>query len=148
MTQTLNGVLLSFEAAVFESGIRLKTNIQPGIFFNGDKESFERLINILMDNAIKNTPQGGVISVLLSCDRGIVKIVVKNTDPGIPPEDIDKIFERFYRSDTSRTRESGGYGLGLAIARAIVQKHHGRIYAQSNVNETTSFIVELPQGRK
>jgi len=148
LSKTLDGVLLSFEAAIFENGMELKTELEKDIHFNGDKESLERLINILMDNAVKNTPKDGVISVNLSCDKTNIKIVVKNNGAGISPLDIDRIFERFYRADPSRARESGGYGLGLAIAKSIVERHHGKIYAQSNLGHDTSFIVELPQGRK
>lgn len=148
LSKLLDGILLSFEAAIFENNIELKEEIQRNIQFTGNRESLERLINILMDNAVKNTPKGGIISAGLSWDRGTIKIVVKNTGVGIPPEHIDKIFERFYRADSSRAREKGGYGLGLAIANSIVLQHHGKIYAESNVGFDTSFIVELPQGKR
>lgn len=148
LSMVLDGTLLSFEAAVFESDIELKTEIKKGINLYGDKDGFVRVINILMDNAIKNTPEGGSISVNLDSDKSKIKMTVKNTGSGISRENLEKIFERFYRADTSRTRESGGYGLGLAIAKSVVELHHGKIYAQSNLGSDTSFIIELPQGRK
>lgn len=73
-----------------------------------------------------------------------IQLTIRNNGSGIPSESIDKIFQRFYRADPSRARESGGYGLGLAITKSIVERHHGKIYARSNVNVDASFIVELP----
>lgn len=143
-SKVLDGVLLSFEASIFESDIELKTKVKEDIYLNGNKESIQRLTTILMDNAVKNTPKKGIISVYLTSEKNNIRLVVKNTGSGISPESIDKIFERFYRADPSRARESGGYGLGLAIAKSIVEKHHGKIYARSSVNVDASFIVELP----
>lgn len=148
LSKTLTGTILSFEAILFESNITLNTQIQPDVFLNGDKESMKKVISILIDNAIKNTPENGSISVKLTADKNKIEILVVNTGQGIPAEHLEKIFERFYRVDTSRTRENGGYGLGLAIAKSIVEQHQGKIYAKSN--RDTSFIVELPgcQGAK
>ena len=72
------------------------------------------------------------------------RFIIKNTGNGIPPEDISKIFDRFYRSDKSRDRKSGGYGLGLSIAKSIVVSHKGTIKLKSEPNKFTEFIVELP----
>lgn len=143
-SKVLDGVLLSFEAFIFESDIELKTKVKEDIYLNGNKEDIQRLVTILMDNAVKNTPKDGSISVYLNYEKNSIQLVIRNTGSGIPAESIDKIFERFYRVDPSRARESGGYGLGLAIAKSIVEKHHGKIYVRSNVNVDTSFIVELP----
>jgi len=141
----LEGILLSFEAPLFENNITLKTSIQEDIHIFGDENSLERLINILFENAIKNTPQDGVISISLTSNKNNIIFKIKNTGNGISPKHIDKIFERFYRADSSRARESGGFGLGLAIAKSIVEKHNGKIYAQSNYGVDTSFIVKLYQ---
>lgn len=143
LSQVVNSTLLSFEAVFFENHIILDSQIQPDVFLNGDKESIKKVINILIDNAIKNTPADGSISVQLTSDKNKTEIRVSNTGPGIPAEHLDKIFERFYRVDTSRTRENGGYGLGLAIAKSIVEQHQGRIYARSNPGVDTTFVVEL-----
>lgn len=143
LSKTLTGTILSFEAVFFENNITLNTQIQPDLFLNGDSESIKKVITILIDNAIKNTPKNGQISVQLAADKNKSKILVMNTGQGIPAEELEKVFERFYRVDTSRARENGGYGLGLAIAKSIVEQHQGRIYARSD-RDTTSFIVELP----
>ena len=77
-------------------------------------------------------------------DKNKVKLIIKNTGDGIPKDKLDKIFERFYRVDDSRDRETGGYGLGLSIAKSIVKQHKGKIYASSNLYKDSTFIVELP----
>lgn len=97
-----------------------------------------------MDNAIKYTNKNGKIMVSLNIEKNKARLEVKNTGEGIEKEHLEKIFERFYRVDNSRDRGTGGYGLGLSIAKAIVEEHKGKIYAESVVGEYTSFIVELP----
>lgn len=97
-----------------------------------------------MDNAIKYTNKKGKIMVSLNIEKNKARLEVKNTGEGIEKEHLEKIFERFYRVDNSRDRGTGGYGLGLSIAKAIVEEHKGKIYAESVVREYTSFIVELP----
>lgn len=146
MSRIVEGELLSFEAAAFENKIALTTQIEPEIKLKGDKDSTKRLISILMDNAIKNTPENGEISVLLQKDKNIIKMEVENTGKGISPEQLEKVFERFYRVDSARAREQGmgGYGLGLAIARKIVERYKGKIYVKSNLGLNTTFVVELP----
>ena len=148
ISNILEGALLYFEAGLFENGIVLETNIQPNLRLYGERYSFEELVHILMDNAIKNTNENGTISVCLNATKTNIELVVKNTGAGIAPENIPRIFERFYREDFARGREGGGYGLGLAIAKSIVQKHGGKIYAESNLGVDTSFIVKLPKGKQ
>ena len=97
-----------------------------------------------MDNAIKYTNKNGRISVILNIERNKAKLVIKNTGEGVKEEHLEKIFERFYRIDDSRDRGTGGYGLGLSIAKSIVEEHKGKIHAESIVKNETSFIVELP----
>ena len=97
-----------------------------------------------MDNAVKYTNKGGSISVVLIIDKNKAKLIIRNTGDGIPKDKLNKIFERFYRVDDSRDRETGGYGLGLSIAKSIVDQHKGKIYASSNLNKDTTFTVELP----
>lgn len=145
LSRALEGELLTFEAAAFENKLALTTEIKPDIKLKGDKEGIKRLMGILLDNAIKNTPEKGEIKVNLESDKNIIRLTVKNSGEGIPEGQLEKIFERFYRVDTARTRERGGYGLGLAIAKSIVAEHKGRIYAQSNQGVDTIFVVELPQ---
>jgi two-component system sensor histidine kinase CiaH len=143
LSKTLTGTLLSFDAVFFENNINLNTQIQADLFLIGEQMSIKKVITILIDNAIKNTPQDGSISVQLQGDKNKIELRVTNTGRGIPAEHLEKVFERFYRVETSRARENGGYGLGLAIAKSIVEQHKGKIYARSNPGVDTTFIVEL-----
>ena len=143
VSNLLNNIILTFEAVIFENNIDFESNIKEDIYIKGDKEKIKKAINVLLDNAIKYTNKKGKISVLLAEDKGKLKIKVKNTGEGIKKEDLDKVFERFYRVDDSRTRETGGYGLGLSIAKSIVESHHGKIYADSIVDKETTFTIEL-----
>ncbi|MGL5348246.1 MAG: sensor histidine kinase, partial [Peptostreptococcaceae bacterium] len=144
MSKIVQSIMLGFDAIIYENGIELEENISRDIFINGDSESIKKLFSILMDNAIKHSNKSGKITVDLFKEKNKVKLIVKNTGEGIAPEHLEKIFERFYRVDTSRVRETGGYGLGLSIAKSISTQHKGKIYAKSTVGEDSTFIVELP----
>ena len=144
LSKIISDSLLVFEVVIFEKGLTLEENISENIFINGEKDQIKKLISILMDNAIKYTNKNGKISVLLNTENNKVKLIIKNTGEGIRKEHLEKIFERFYRVDDSRDRGTGGYGLGLSIAKAIVEEHKGKIHAESIVKNETSFIIELP----
>lgn len=137
---------LPFESVIFESNKTFEINVEPDIYLYGDEEKIKQIAVILLDNAIKNSNDNGKIGLGLNVDKdkNKVNLTVSNTGYGIPPESIDKIFERFYRVDKSRTRETGGYGLGLSIAKTIVDHHKGSINVKSIINDTTTFMVLLP----
>ena len=97
-------------------------------------------------DAIKYTPDGGSISLAAGADAGRVWATVRDNGIGIPEEDVGRVFERFYRVDKARSRESGGTGLGLSIAQEIVSRHDGRIELQSRQGEGTVITVWLPIG--
>lgn len=147
LTDVVTDSSLQFEPVAFERGIMIDTNIQEGITFQGDTVQLRQLIQILLDNACKYANENGKVSVILSKSGGQIKLSVNNTGTPIPPEDLPHIFERFYRSDKSRTKQggAGGYGLGLAIAQSIVQNHGGTINATSNDADGTTFTVTLKQ---
>ena len=145
ISKIIESMILMFDAIIYENNLNLESDIKKDVFVHGDKENLKRLFSILMDNAIKHTNKNGTLSIKLFIDRNKVKIIVKNTGQGIAKENLEKIFDRYYRADNSRDRETGGYGLGLAIAKSIVLKHKGKIYAQSTLNKNTSFIIELPK---
>ena len=138
-------VILTTEAVIYEKSLNLVEDLDDEIYISGDESQIKQLVLILLDNAIKYTNQGGTIEVTLKkLDNKTARFIIKNTGNGIPPEDISKIFDRFYRSDKSRDRKSGGYGLGLSIAKSIVVSHKGTIKLKSEPNKFTEFIVELP----
>ncbi len=115
----------------------------------GDPDRIEDVLSILLDNAAKYTPPAGRISVTTKRRKDTVAIEVSDTGPGIPAQDLANIFERFYRSDTSRTRGSGvgGFGLGLAIARSITEELGGTLGVESKLGLGTTFTLTVPRGR-
>ncbi|WP_438448704.1 sensor histidine kinase [Gorillibacterium sp. sgz5001074] len=135
--------------AVSESkGVRLEALIPESLPAVGDLERLKQLMYILLDNAVKYTPEGGAVRVELRDEgkdpgRSLV-LIVSDTGAGISQEDLPRIFDRFYRADKSRTRQSGGHGLGLSIAQWIVQSHNGTIRAASIPGQGSTFTVQIP----
>ncbi len=124
--------------------IKIIKNIQTANLI-GKKESLEKLVLILLDNAVKYTPFGGKVWLEVGREPRDVFLKVSDTGIGIPEEDIPHIFDRFYRVETSRSKlEVSGYGLGLSIAKKIVENHNGKIQVKSRLNEGTSFVVTFP----
>lgn len=110
---------------------------------HADEQKIRQLILILVDNAVKYTPEHGRISVRVQEEKGNVELFVSDTGIGIAPEHQERIFERFYRVDKARSRRMGGNGLGLAIAREIVEAHGGSITLESEPGKGTTFRVQL-----
>jgi signal transduction histidine kinase len=140
--------LQSLEELALKKEILLHFDSPESVIVSGDADKLTELLYILLDNAIKYTPNGGEVSVKLHIEsykqRRLLIISVKDTGIGIPPEDVGRIFERFYRADKARTRQHGGHGLGLSIAKWIVDAHKGRIDVHSEVGKGTEFIVKIP----
>ena len=131
-----------FESMMYEKNITLETHINDGIEFNGDKEDIKHIISILIDNAIKHTEENGKIIVNTLKEKNNIIIEIKNQGKPIPEEERQKIFERFYRVDKARSRAEKRYGLGLSIAKGIVEKYNGTI-SVSCKDGFTSFIVRF-----
>ena len=143
LSHTVLSVALPFESAIFEAGKQLNTEVPEGIAYTGDAEMIKQLCVILLSNAQKYSDPHGVITLSLEAkgDKRILK--VHNTGPAIPEEAQEKIFDRFYRVDSSHNREIAGNGLGLAIAQSIVKEHKGKITVASREGEGTTFTVIL-----
>ncbi|MDD4776250.1 MAG: ATP-binding protein [Syntrophomonas sp.] len=125
---------------------RLVLTIQPDLECRYNPDQIKQVILNLFQNAVQHTdPDDGQIRVSLLKQYEHIQLVIEDNGQGISPEHIDHIFERFYRSDTSRTRREGGAGLGLAITKAIVESHGGTINVSSHVGEGTSVRVRLPE---
>ena len=147
MSETAESCLLPFESVAFEAGVSLACDIQPGLLVPGDEGQLRRLVLILLDNACKYAGEGGAVELLLCRAQEKVRLTVHNSGAPIPAEHLPHLFERFYRSDSARTREAGGYGLGLAIAKSIVDGHRGKITVASAPGAGTAFTVLLPSGK-
>jgi len=111
-----------------------------------DRERIHQVLFNLLDNAHRFTPPGGVVTVSATRGNGSCQVSVQDTGPGIPPEHLPLVFERFYRVDPSRSRDDGGTGIGLAIARSVVEAHGGRIWAESGDAGGSTFRFVLPIG--
>ena len=137
------GAILSFESVALDNSLRIHDEITPDIVVDGDKAQLEELVGILLDNACKYAAPESVISVRLTRQERSVHLAVHNKGDAFDDDAIAHLFERFYRLDQSRTRQTGGYGLGLAIADSICQRHQGHISA-ANEEEGVTFHVTLP----
>lgn len=123
----------------------IKVDCSAGIKLKMVPQHLERLLVILLDNAIKYTPADKNINVRAVCELHKVKITVKDEGMGIDAKDLPHVFERFYRADKGRNRQSGGFGLGLALAQNIVRKYQGEITVSSHEGKGSEFTVILPQ---
>ena len=142
ISKIVERICLTFEAIAFEQNIEIETNIEKGIMFKCSKEEIERLVSIILDNAIKHSYKKSLINVILNKDKNNINVEITNSGEPIKPGDEERIFERFYRADKSRNRDANRYGLGLAIAKNIVTNHNGTIKAKSE-NGKTTFKINL-----
>lgn len=125
--------------------IVLGTAINPAAeTVHADRTALEQILLNLVENALRHTPEGGRIAIETTPSENGVQVIVKDTGSGIPPEHLPRIFERFYRADAGRSRESGGTGLGLAIVRHLVEAHDGSVRAESEVGAGTTIRVFFP----
>lgn len=127
LSQEIELVVAMFESMAYEKNIKLENDIQEKIEIKAEKEDFEHILSTLLDNAIKHTEKGKNVKVKLRKEKGNIILKVENQGKEIPKEEREKIFERFYRVDKSRNRNEKRYGLGLSIAKSIVQKYNGQI---------------------
>ncbi len=132
---------LTFESLCFEKNIELESNIENNIKIKCDSDELKELMSILLDNAVKHTNSKGKIKVNLKNDKSSIILEVQNEGEPIPKGEEEKIFERFYRVDKARNRKENRYGLGLAIAKKIVENHNGKINAKSENGYTTFRVV-------
>lgn len=144
--EALGVTVASLELMAEKKNIEIHSSLPENITFSGDEGRIRQLFVILIDNAIKYTPDGGEINVSLEVNSSELIIKVKDTGEGIPQEHLDKLFERFYRVDKARSRENGGVGLGLAIAHWIVKAHDGSIDVKSTEGKGSTFIITFPRG--
>ncbi|MBR2524383.1 MAG: HAMP domain-containing histidine kinase [Clostridiales bacterium] len=134
----------SFRAVAASSGKTIGTSVAAGIRTRGDKKAITELVSILLDNAVKYCPEGGSISVSLAKEsHGSIIEIINDTADDMDPATLDQLFDRFYRGDSSRNSDKGGYGIGLSIAHAIVNSHKGKISVHKKEEGKIAFRVFL-----
>jgi two-component system, OmpR family, sensor histidine kinase BaeS len=133
----------AMETAFRTKNIQLKKVISTEIPVCVDRNRIMQILINLLSNALKFTPPGGTVSIEVKEEDGKAYIIVKDTGVGIPASETAKVFERFYRVDKSRSRKSGGSGLGLTIVKKLVEAHEGTVEIQSNLNEGTRVVIML-----
>jgi hypothetical protein len=127
------------------SGISLETETKGELGLVGDKNAIFKVLSNLLSNAIKFNKKGGKVIVKAGVENGRIKVIVSDTGIGIPKDHLSKIFRKFYQVNGSTKRKYPGAGLGLSIAQTIVEKHGGKIWAESEVNKGSKFIFEIPK---
>ena len=145
----LRRVLVQISPLAEERMLSLQSNL-PGaheVRIEGDSQLLEQLFLLLIDNAVKYTTPPGCVSVELTDTDELARVAVRDTGIGIAEMDLPHIFDRFYRVDKTRSRESGGAGIGLSIGRVIVEAHLGSLNVESCLGKGTTFIVALPKNR-
>lgn len=141
LSEVVTNASLPFDAIAFEKGKKLNLFIQPDIQYKGDLNSVKNVINILLDNAVKHADEKGEIIVYLKKENSKVSMTIYNTGSNVSEHEADKVFERFYRGENSRSRESGGSGLGLSIAKGIADKNDWKISASCKLNEFMAITI-------
>ena len=143
LTQLIKNIIYNNESYALDKNIRIKYELED-VNANIDKEKISQVIINLISNAIRYTNLNGEILIKLYKKSDFIKIIVKDNGIGIQEESLDYIFERFYRVDKSRCRNTGGTGVGLTICKSIVDLHKGKIEVKSKLNEGSEFIITLP----
>ena len=142
--EVAEGVWRSLGRMAEEKGLRFTFQGDGEVAVWGDKDRLRQLLVNLVDNALKYTPPGGEVRLRVERDDTLALLTVQDTGEGIPPEDQERVFERFYRVDKARSRQRGGTGLGLSICKWIAEAHGGKISLESEVGKGSTFVVQLP----
>lgn len=147
LSRLVAGGTLAFESVAFEHGQRLNTEIKDNVTVVGDADRLAQLVSILVDNAIRYGKDGGEVLVRLTQTKNAAVLSVVNDGDPIPKETAERLFERFYRADEARSSEEKHYGLGLAIAKAIVSSHKGKLELKCHDGKV-EFTATIPQKQK
>ena len=143
ISDMIEGMCIERESDLFEEEKLMEYDMTPGLIYQGDRKRIEQMMTELLNNAAKYTKPGGSIRVIVNRDKKQnLRIVISNTGKELTEEELSKVFDRFYRVDPSRARATGGYGLGLCVARSIAELHNGTITADSG-NGMNVFTVLL-----
>lgn len=143
LSDLVEETVLSFQPLADTQNKSFTADIEPLLSFHGEESSIRHLISILLDNALKYSPENGIIEVLLHKKGKRLRLSVRNSVDFIEKEHLSRLFERFYRTDNSRNSKTGGYGIGLSIAKAVVDSHRGKITAQTSDGHSLEITVIL-----
>ena len=143
-SEMIRRIIIGFEQQLKEKKIRLELDLPETLTLKAEHDSFFQAVYNLVDNAVKFTPAGGSITIYLEEKNGKLQFNIVNTGSEIPREMQKHIFDRFYKGDTSRSRNSTGSGLGLYITRTVIQRHGGDIYVRSGEGRT-EFCFTVPR---
>ncbi|MDR7871173.1 MAG: ATP-binding protein [Tissierellaceae bacterium] len=146
ISRELENIISTFKPLYLYEKYSLESSIEEDVEVVMDSDKLKQIIVNLLSNAMRYLKDNGKVMVSLSNENNLVKITVEDNGIGIKKEDLPYIFERFYRADISRNKETGGTGLGLSIIKNLVEAHEGNIYVESEFGKGTKFIVELPRG--
>lgn len=142
LNEVVHAAIEPFKPLAELNGLLVKIETETNIPFVGDETKIKQLIGILVDNAVKHTGHNGIITIKIQAANNSAFLTVSDTGEGISSEHLEKIFDRFYQADRSRSK--GGAGLGLAIAKWIAESHHGKIKVTSSIGQGTTVTVSLP----
>ena len=143
-SQVLENTIRIFKESASLRGIRIQTAVEQGVQMHFPKEQYQQMLELLLDNAVKYGKEHGFLSVALRAERKMVHLSFQNDCEKLPEVTPDQLFDRFYRPDSSRNRNTGGSGIGLAVVRAIAQQQGGSAKAQYLPNQVIAFDIELP----
>lgn len=146
LSETADEMAESFELLAKARGKTFSARIEPMVSYCGNMKDIKKLFSVLLDNAVKYSPEGGSILFELKRKGKAIVITVWNTAQGMEKEKVRRIFDRFYRMDQSRNSQTGGYGIGLSVAKAIVEAHKGKISADTEDGKSLTIAVTLRDG--
>lgn len=140
----ISSALAPLEVLIDQKSLHIEVDAEPGLTLRADPDRLRQVLHNLIDNAVKYSPEGATLRIGARPGTGDVEVWVSDEGPGIPPEALGRVFERFYRVDKNRSRELGGTGLGLSIVKHIVESHGGRVWVESAPGKGATFRFTLP----
>lgn len=144
LSSVVSGLSTTHEALLESSGIMFFTDVAPNVMIVGDQDLISQAVANLLSNAVRYTPENGMVTVELTRENGYAKISVRDTGVGISDEDMKKVFSRFWRADVARQSVDGGLGIGLALVKEVVDQHFGDVSVSSTLGEGSTFVMRIP----
>ncbi len=144
LSDLLADLALNHQALIESAELTFDAKIDPEVRIRGDRDLVSRAVANLLSNAVRYTPEGGSVTMIVTRDHGEACVLVSDTGIGISAEDQRKVFSRFWRADAARDRSSGGLGIGLAMVKEVVDQHHGRVTLDSVEGQGSTFGIRIP----